>query len=69
MITCPDCEGSGCTPYKALDIRTRREIPVTAMAYAILPDDEDEAEFRRMRFCKMDIEICPTCRGAGEIPE
>ena len=69
MITCPDCQGSGYTPYKALDIITRNEVAVTELAWRILPDDENEAESKRMRYCKMDIEICPTCGGEGEIPE
>lgn len=69
MVECPDCQGSGYTPYKALDIRTRKEIPVTELAYAILPENEDIAQYKGMRYCKMDIDICPTCRGEGEIPE
>lgn len=69
MVTCPDCQGSGYTPYLAFDILTRKNVPVTELAYRILPDDEDIADSLGMRFCKQEIDICPTCRGEGEIPE
>lgn len=69
MTTCPDCQGSGYTPYKAFDIKTRKEIPVTELAYMILPADEDMAEYEGKRYCKAEILICPTCHGEGEIPE
>lgn len=67
MVTCPDCHGSGYTPYMAFDRIKRVCVPVTELAYTILPDDEDEAERMRQRFCKVEIEICPRCRGLGEI--
>lgn len=69
MITCPDCQGSGYKPYMAFDIIKRACVPVTDLAWAILPDDEDIASYLGMRYCKMDVELCPTCRGDGEIPE
>ena len=69
MIVCPDCQGSGYTPYKALDIITRKEVAVTELAWRILPDDENEAESRGMRYCKVEIEVCRTCNGAGEIED
>lgn len=69
MIVCPDCQGSGYTPYMAFDIRCRRIIPVNELAYDILPLDEDEAESRGMRYCKVEIEVCRTCNGAGEIED
>lgn len=69
VIVCPDCEGSGYAPYKAFDLVTRKAVPVTELAYRMLPEDEDVAKRLRMRYCKMDIEICPTCKGVGEIPE
>lgn len=65
---CPDCEGSGYTPYKAYDILAKKEIPITELAWQILPDDEDEADDKGMRFCKVEIEICPRCSGEGSIP-
>lgn len=64
---CPQCQGSGYTPYMAFDRIKRVCVPVTELAYTILPDDEDEAERMRKRFCKVEIEICPRCRGLGEI--
>lgn len=69
MITCPDCNGTGYTPYMAFDTLKRIEIPVTEMAYNILPIDEDDADRMGMRFCKVEIEICPTCHGEGDIHE
>ena len=69
MIVCPDCQGSGYTPYMAFDVRTRKTTPVSELAYEILPIDEDEALSRGMRYCKVEIEICHTCGGSGEIPE
>ena len=69
MITCPDCQGSGYTPYMAFDIKTRKTTPVSELAYDILPIDENEAKSMGMRFCKVEIEICRTCNGSGEIPE
>lgn len=68
-VTCPDCEGSGYTPYMAYDIKARREIPVTRLAYEMLPIDEDTADSLRMRCCKVEIDICPTCMGEGKIPK
>lgn len=65
--TCPDCQGSGYTPYLAFDIRTRRDIPVTKAAYDLLSIDEDAAHTLGMRYCKQEIEICPTCYGSGEV--
>ena len=53
----------------AFDLKSRRTIPVNELAYDILPIDEDEAESRGMRYCKVEIEVCRTCYGAGEIPE
>lgn len=69
MITCPDCEGSGYTPPMAFDIKHRRFVKVTEQAYNILPPDEDTADYMGMRYCKCEVEICPTCRGDGKIPE
>lgn len=67
LITCPDCKGTGFAPYMAFDIIDRKFIEVTELAWQILPDDEDEAESRTMRYCKADLENCPKCRGWGEI--
>lgn len=69
MVTCPDCKGSGYTPYMAFDRIRRKCLPVTELAYQVLPNDEDEAESMGMRYCKIEIEPCHRCRGAGEIPE
>ena len=69
MIECPDCNGTGHTPFMAFDIIKRIDVPVTELAYLILPDDEDEANYFRKRYCKQELDTCPTCRGLGEIPE
>lgn len=68
MKTCPDCHGSGYTPYMAFDVKYRRFVHVTEQAYNILPIDEDAAHDMGMRYCKVEIEVCPTCQGEGEIP-
>lgn len=65
--TCPDCQGSGYTPYLAYDILAKKDVPVTKSAYDILPIDEDAADVMGMRFCKQEIGICPTCGGVGQI--
>lgn len=69
MVTCPDCHGSGYTPYMAFDRISRKCIPVTELAWQLIPNDEDEAESMGMRFCKVEIEVCRTCRGEGEVLE
>lgn len=67
MITCPYCSGAGRTPYLKFDIIKRIDIPCTEAEYKLLPIDEDEAEELGRRYCQQDIDICPTCRGEGEI--
>ena len=64
---CPDCEGSGHLPYMAYDIMGKREISVTEQEWNILPDNEDEADDQGARFCKVEIEVCPTCMGEGRL--
>lgn len=67
MVECPDCDGG--YEFYAFDIRTRKFVRVTEMAYNILPIDEDEAEFANARFCQGDVRMCATCKGEGQIHE
>lgn len=68
MIPCPDCEAKGVV-YYAFHIVERKFKKVTELAYTILPPDEDDARFMRGKWCQGSIDVCPTCRGEGEIPE
>jgi len=68
MIPCPDCDAKGVV-YHAFHIGERKFKKVTELAYTILPPDEDDARFMRGKWCQGGIEVCPTCRGEGEIPE
>ena len=67
MVDCPDCANG--VVYYAFNIKTRKDVRVTEIAYMLLPFDEDCAEFERQNYCQGDIRICPTCKGEGEIPE
>ena len=67
MITCPSCGGCGHTPILKFDTIKRIDIACTIEEYNLLPNDEDEAEELGRRYCKQDIDTCPTCRGEGEI--
>lgn len=68
-ITCPNCGGLGRTPYLKFDIIKRIDIPCSEEEYNLLPINEDEAIELERRYCQQDIDICPTCRGDGEIYE
>lgn len=69
MVTCPDCEGTGLTPYKAWHIHLRRAVECTKAAWYCLPTSEDEAYAKRENFCRMERTVCPTCKGEGQISE
>ena len=69
MITCPDCQGTGYTPHRALNIHTREDVKVTAVCWDLLPNNEDIAAQKGENYCKLPRECCPTCKGDGEIPE
>ena len=69
MMTCPDCKGSGMAAYKAYHIHRHITAEVTKICYDILPKDEDDAIARGENWCRYPREICPTCKGEGEIPE
>lgn len=68
MVECPDCEGSGLIHY-AFDTHHRRMMRVTELAFLILPEDEDDARYLGVRWCKGCVEVCDTCKGEGEIQE
>ena len=66
-VECPDCE-KGLT-YHSISIRSGKEVKVTAVAYQILPFDEDDARHNRQNYYQGDIRCCKTCGGEGMIPE
>ena len=65
MRECPDCEDG--MVYMAFNIKTREFVRVTAVAYQILPFDEDDAEYEGKNYCQGEIVRCATCNGEGEI--
>lgn len=67
MVECPDCEDG--MEYYSFNIKTRQFVRVTAVAYQILPFDEDDAESEGKHYCQGDVRRCRTCGGEGEIPE
>ena len=69
MVTCPDCKGSGLTPYRVFNIYTRGIIAVTRDQWFTYPLDEDEADALGENLCRIPRDYCPTCKGEGEIPE
>lgn len=69
-ITCPDCNGTGKTPYMAYDLRSRNTYEVSELVWLTLPEDEEEARYNNRHVCR-DEEggyRCPTCHGDGMIP-
>jgi DnaJ-class molecular chaperone len=69
MMTCPDCKGTGLTPFRLFNIKTRGVIEVSANMYYSYPKDEDGAVEKGEFLCRIPREECPTCHGEGEIPE
>lgn len=69
MMTCPDCKGTGLTPFRLFNIKTRGVVEVSANMYYSYPKDEDSAEEKGEFLCRIPREECPTCHGEGEIPE
>lgn len=65
--TCTHCNGTGHTPYLAFNIVSRQTTPVTETTWLMLPETEDEADYKRENYCRMEIEECSHCFGAGEI--
>lgn len=66
--TCPTCNGTGEADWKVFDIISREVVPCTELAYIYAAEDEDEAERKGQRYCKLSCE-CETCRGVGEVYE
>lgn len=62
---CPDCEDG--LQYYSFNVRTREFVKVTAIAYQILPFDEDDAMHEGKNYCQGEIVRCSTCNGEGEI--
>lgn len=67
MVVCPDCNGLGHRGHYAFDIIKREAVKVNELTWDTLPFNEDIAEYRGMRYCKLDLEVCPTCKGSGEV--
>lgn len=67
--TCTHCNGTGHTPYLAFNIVSRQTTLVTETTWLILPKTEDEAEYKRENYCRMEIEECHYCNGEGEVEE
>lgn len=67
ITTCTHCNGTGHTPYLAFNIVSRNTTPVTETTWLMLPETEDEADYKRENYCRMEIEECIHCFGAGEI--
>jgi DnaJ-class molecular chaperone len=69
MITCPDCKGTGWEAHRAFHIHHRVTVLCSEIAWLMLPSNEDGAAARGENWCRFPREICPTCKGDGEIPE
>lgn len=65
--TCTHCNGTGHTPYLAFNIVSRQTTPVTETTWLMLPETEDEADYKRENYCRMEIEECRYCNGEGEV--
>lgn len=64
--TCTHCNGTGHTPYLAFNTVSRKTTPVTETTWLCLPKTEDEVD-KRNHYCRMEIEECRYCDGAGEM--
>lgn len=69
MITCPDCKGTGWEAHRAFHIYHRVTVLCTEVAWLMLPPNEDIAFEKGENWCRFPREICPTCKGEGEIPD
>lgn len=72
---CPDCHGTGKTPYLAVNLVTKEIEEVTESAWLIMPEDEDEAALltargKKQNYCRCEKggSICRTCYGHGKYP-
>lgn len=64
---CDACNGLGHAGYFAFDIIKREFVKCTETAWLALPVDEDDAEIRGKRYCRMEVEPCPICGGEGYV--
>ena len=53
--------------YYSFNTETRELVRVTALAYCMLPDDEDAAYDKGEHYCKGEAVPCKTCHGEKEI--
>ena len=70
-ITCPDCHGTGVTPWRAVHIETFEIVEVTKDIWIALPEDEYDAKETNHILCRYEEggDRCLTCYGDGRIPE
>lgn len=70
-IECPDCNGTGINPWRAVNIETFEIVEVTKDIWIALPEDEYEAQETRHILCRYEEggDKCLTCHGDGKIPE
>lgn len=75
-VECPDCHGTGKTPWLAWNMNECRIEEVTKETWMTLPEDEEEADLltirgKRQRYCRYEEGgyVCRTCNGDGRLPE
>lgn len=65
-VKCQACNGKGAHWY-ALNIETGQVTEVTRETWHLLPQKEEEAEAKRERYIRWDVEECDCCDGDGQI--
>lgn len=68
LIKCPDCNGTGKTPYIARNLATNKTKEVSKDEWENLPEETNEIDDRWVRH-EEGGDRCPTCYGDGVIPE
>lgn len=68
-ITCPDCHGTGITPWRKVNILTFEIEDASKEEWIALPEDEIEAMAEGVDFCRYEEggDRCTTCYGDGLI--
>lgn len=68
LVRCPVCKGRGYAgPFYAFNIVTRKDVAVTYATWASLPPSEEEAEGKRLPYCRQDVGPCRECGGSGVV--
>lgn len=65
MRDCPDCDGTGKTPYLAWNPLSYEEVKVSEAEWRMLPEESEDTLCR----CEEGGHVCRTCQGKGVIPE